>query len=350
MTGLTADNKVYDRLLGATLSGTPSLVGVVSPDDVTIGAGVPVANFADKTVANGKPVTVSGYTLNGLDKADYSLTQPTGLLANITAKPLTITGLTANNKVYDRLLTATLTGTAGPVGVISGDTVTIAGSPSANFADKLVADNKPVTVSGYTLAGADALNYSVSQPAGLTANITPLGLTVSGVVANDRVYNGNNAATFNTSAYVLNTVIAGDTVTLNSSLASGTFADKNVGAAKPVTALGFGLAGADSGNYSLAQPTGLTRLHLPIHSHRLGHRRSQALRQQHVCHGAHEHQQVRCRRCHSGLHRRQLQRCECGHWQDRLRHRHHASAVRMRPTTICSAMRPAPRPPSARRS
>ncbi len=258
MSGLTADNKVYDRLLGATLSGTPSLVGVVSPDDVTMGAGVPVANFADKTVANGKPVTVSGYTLNGLDKGNYSLTQPAGLLANITAKPLTITGLTANNKVYDQLLTATLTGAATPVGVISGDTVTIAGSPSASFADKIVANGKPVTVSGYTLAGGDALNYSVSQPAGLTANITPLGLTVSGVVAVDKVYNGNNAATFNTSGYILNTVIAGDTVTLNSSLASGTFANKNVGLAKAVTATGFGLAGADSGNYSLAQPTGLT--------------------------------------------------------------------------------------------
>ena len=49
-----------------------------------------------------------------------------------------------------------------------------------------------------------------------------------------------------------------DTVTLNSSLASGTFADKNVGSGKPVTALGFALAGADSGNYSLTQPTGLT--------------------------------------------------------------------------------------------
>ena len=121
-------------------------------------------------------------------------------MANITAKPLTITGLTANNKVYDRLATATLSGTAAIPGVISGDAVTLGGSPSASFADKTVANNKPVTVSGYTISGADSANYSLTQPAGLTANITPLGLTVSGVVANDKVYNGNNAATFNTYA------------------------------------------------------------------------------------------------------------------------------------------------------
>ncbi len=215
LTGLAANNKVYDRSTTASLLGTPALFGVVSPDVVTLG-GAPLASFADKTVANNKPVTVSGYTIGGADVANYTLTQPAGLMANITAKPLAITGLTANNKVYDRLATATLGGTADIPGVISGDAVTLGGAPSASFADKTVANNKPVTVSGYTISGGDSANYTLSQPAGLTANITPLGLTVSGVVANDRPYNGTAIATFNTSAYSLNTVISGDAVTLDS--------------------------------------------------------------------------------------------------------------------------------------
>ena len=153
LTGLAANNKVYDRSTTASLLGTPALFGVVSPDVVTLG-GAPLASFADKTVANNKPVTVSGYTIGGADVANYTLTQPAGLMANITAKPLTITGLTANNKVYDRLATATLSGTADIPGVISGDAVTLGGAPSASFADKTVANNKPVTVSGYTIGGA----------------------------------------------------------------------------------------------------------------------------------------------------------------------------------------------------
>ena len=40
--------------------------------------------------------------------------------------------------------------------------------------------------------------------------------------------------------------------------ANATFEDKNVGTAKPVTVNGVSLVGADAGNYSLTQPTGLT--------------------------------------------------------------------------------------------
>ncbi len=254
---ITATSKVYDGNLTSTIQ-TRSLTGIIGADNVTLTGGT--ATFDTKTVGIGKTVTGTGFTFGGAQVANYHLASLTATTtANIAAKALTITGITANNKVYDRLLGTTLTGTAAPVGVISGDTVTIAGSPSANFLTSTVGNGKTVTVSGYTLGGLDAGNYSVSQPSGLTANITPLGLTVSGVTANDRPYNGNNTATLNTISASLNAgVISPDVVTLNSSLASGTFADKNVGSAKPVTALGFALAGADSANYLLAQPTGLT--------------------------------------------------------------------------------------------
>ena len=47
-------------------------------------------------------------------------------------------------------------------------------------------------------------------------------------------------------------------VTLSSVGATGAFADPAVGMAKPVTVMGFTLAGADAGNYMLTQPIGLT--------------------------------------------------------------------------------------------
>src|SRR4029077_10217811 len=152
VTGITANNKVYDGTTTATLnSGTAALVGVVSGDTVTLNTGSATGAFADKTVANGKTVTVAGLTITGTDAANYSLTQPT-TTANITAKALTVTGITANNKVYDGATTATLnSGTAALIGVVSGDTVTLnTGSATGAFADKTVANGKTVTVAGLT--------------------------------------------------------------------------------------------------------------------------------------------------------------------------------------------------------
>src|SRR5207302_1456439 len=63
------------------------------------------------------------------------------------------------------------------------------------------------------------------------------------------------SATLNTGGASLVGVIAGDTVTLNSGAATGSFATKTVATGKTVTVAGLALAGADSGNYTVTQPT-----------------------------------------------------------------------------------------------
>jgi hypothetical protein len=45
--------------------------------------------FADANAANGKLVTISGYTFGGADMGNYNLLQPQGVTANITAAPAT---------------------------------------------------------------------------------------------------------------------------------------------------------------------------------------------------------------------------------------------------------------------
>jgi hypothetical protein len=110
--------KTYDATTTAALTGTAA-VGPLGSDVVSVigtGAGL----FADKNVGTGKAVTVSGYSLTGTDAANYSITQPTGLTAGITAKSLTVTGTTLVNKVYDGTTTATLSNGA-LVGVIAAD-------------------------------------------------------------------------------------------------------------------------------------------------------------------------------------------------------------------------------------
>jgi len=63
--------------------------------------------------------------------------------------------------------------------VLGGDSVTLSGTAVGAFTDKTVATAKTVTLNGLSLSGSDAANYTLSEPS-LSANITPVGLAVSG--------------------------------------------------------------------------------------------------------------------------------------------------------------------------
>ncbi len=268
VSGVTANNKVYDATTTATLiTGGASLVGVLGGDNVTLNVGGASGSFADRHVGAGKTVTVSGLTLGGGSAANYVLTQPS-TTASITPKSLTSNGtLAANDKVYNGT-TAVLgfsgaaalqapqapgAGTTADGKPYTGDDVFLGGAPSGTFGTKTVGAAKAVTVTGLTLTGTDADNYTLVQPTGLTASITAAPLTITGVAASDKVYNGNAAAGINTGGASLVGVIGGDTVTFSGG--TGTFADKNVGAGKTVTISGITLGGTDGGNYTLTQPS-----------------------------------------------------------------------------------------------
>jgi mucin-19 len=250
--GATAANKTYNALLGAVISG--GAISAIAGDIVNLDISGRTGVFGDKNVANGKAVTVTGYTISGTDAANYSLVQPTGLTADIAQLTLNVTGATAASKTYDALLGAVISG--GAVAPISGDTVNLDISGRTGvFADKNVANGKAVTVTGYTISGTDAANYSLVQPAVLTADITALTLNVTGATAANKTYDALVGAII--SGGVIS-VISGDDVTLTTSGRTGVFADKNVANGKAVTVSGYGISGADSANYSLVQPTGVT--------------------------------------------------------------------------------------------
>jgi len=50
--------------------------------------------------------------------------------------------------------------------------VALGARPAANFDTADIGENKPVTFGAFTITGADAGNYSLVQPTGLTASIT----------------------------------------------------------------------------------------------------------------------------------------------------------------------------------
>ena len=250
VTGLTGNNKVYNRSTAASASGTAALSGIVGSDIVTL-TGTPSFAFANVNVGTAKAITTTGYTLSGTNAGNYTLTQPT-LTANITAKPLTITGLTGTNKVYNRTTAASASGTPVLSGVETGDTVTRGGTATFTFASANVGTGISITTTGYTLSGTNAGNYTLTQPT-LTANITAKPLTITGLTGTNKVYNRTTAASASGTP-VLSGVETGDTVTRGGT-ATFTFASANVGTGISITTTGYTLSGTNAGNYTLTQPT-----------------------------------------------------------------------------------------------
>lgn len=213
------------------------------------------ASYADKNVGTGKAVSVTGIAITGgADAGNYLVGNTTAATtAGITPRPLNVTA-SAADKVYDGLRDAAATLADDRV---AADVFTVTHA-SAEFSDKNVGNDKAVTVAGFGLSGTDAANYAlVNNTASTTADITPRPLNVT-VTAGNRGYNGNRNATV---SFFSPDWIPGDDLTYTG---SGLFDDKNAGNGKTVTISGFGVSGADVGNYALvAVPTTATANILP---------------------------------------------------------------------------------------
>ena len=84
--------------------------------------------------------------------------------------------------------------------------------------------------------------------------VTPV--TVTGISAVNKVYDGTTSAELDISQVVLNGVEAGHDVALDLSGVTAVFADQNAGTGKSVTVTGqFKLTGKDADKYTLTQPT-----------------------------------------------------------------------------------------------
>ena len=177
--GISVADKLYDGTTTASLSSgavatvTRGLVG-----GQTLGISYTGATFSNKNAGADKTVFLD-YTTSGTAKAsNYAFPAAvTTTTASITPKTITAT-VTADNKTYDGTATDTLTYQLP--GVISGDNLSLA--YSAAFSDPNAGQNKAVTVSGISLAGSDAANYTLTNAASLqtTANISPRPLNITG--------------------------------------------------------------------------------------------------------------------------------------------------------------------------
>jgi trimeric autotransporter adhesin len=239
--------RVYDSTTNAdaSLFGNNGVLTGVDGQTLTLtGTGT----LSTKDVGSQRPFTatgLNGFTLtgdNGALASNYTFTGGDNWV-NITPATLYVTGTTADSRVYNGTTDATLSGSTLN-GVFAGDDVTLGNDTSGTFNNKNVGTNKAVATD-MTVSGSDASNYILVQPTGVTANITPLAISVDATGTN-KVYDGN---TLDTVSLTGNGVIAGDQVSFSNT--SANFSSKNVGTGKTVTVDGISASGADAGNYTL---------------------------------------------------------------------------------------------------
>ena len=132
------------------------------------------------------------------------------------------------------------------------------------YADKNAGTGKLVSVTGLAIASAHngavaVYGYQLASSAasGAVGLIDKASLTVAGLVALNKIYDGSDTALFSVGSAVATGVYEGDTVLIDS--VTGVFdAGKNVGTGKDVTAAQIVLSGADLGNYQMLPVSGLT--------------------------------------------------------------------------------------------
>jgi hypothetical protein len=175
-------SKTYGDAL--TLGGAAFTTTGLLPGDSVASVTLTSTGAATSAPVSGSPYAIVPSAASGTGLGKYAITYVDGSLT-VAKRDLTIAGAVAEDKFVDGTATATVDFAAASLsGVVGSDVVTIDHSAySANFDSVSVGAGKPVTVTGVTLGGADAGNYTLSQPGGLSATIAALSTAVSSSTA-----------------------------------------------------------------------------------------------------------------------------------------------------------------------
>lgn len=201
--------------------------------------------YTNNTNAGTATVTITG-------KGNYDSATTRAAYFTISPRPVTITGITAGDKVYDGTVAATIVTTNAQVsGVADADRANVTIDVTAatgTFNNKNVGTGKTVTITGIKLGGTAAGSYTLTGTgATATADITKRDIKVTGgVTASNKAYDRGDSATLSAKAPVFDALVSGDHLTVT---ATGTFASADAGVAKAITITGITLGGTDAGNY-----------------------------------------------------------------------------------------------------
>jgi len=168
--------------------------------------------------------------------------------AEITARTVVVSGITAENRIYDGTQNINLI-FANVVfdRYVEGDDL---GVTAVGTLDEKNAGDRNVTISGLTLTGDDATNYVLAvagQQTSTTAFVYQKTIVISGITAHDKIYDGNKNVDFDIPEQAISGLVEGDNVFVEK--VTGEFNDANVAVGKPID-LSIILGGADAANYT----------------------------------------------------------------------------------------------------
>lgn len=168
VSGITAENKEYDGGTTATVNASGAIItGKETGDDLTVS--VSAGSTFDSADAGSRTVTLGALTLGGASAGNYKLAtsgNQTTATANITAKDVSISAATVNDKGYDgnanaTVASVTITGVSSALSMGTDFDVTSATFPDAD-ADTA---NVDVTIN-VALKGTAANNYNLTNGMG----------------------------------------------------------------------------------------------------------------------------------------------------------------------------------------
>ena len=242
VSGITANDKVYDGTTNAVLDySAVTFGGVLENDTLTVTA---TGTLESAGVGEQQKVKISNFKLGGDSAANYVLAESgnqTETTANITAKQITVT-ITPNGGTYGSVVAAA----AKLSGAVAGENIPVTLTYTGNGYD---ATDVPVNVGSYTVTASIAnRNYTLTGKTTADFVITPKAVTVSGITANDKVYDGTTDAKLDCSNAQFKGILKNDTLTVT---ATGTMESADVGK-KKVKIFNFKLGGASAASYVLA--------------------------------------------------------------------------------------------------
>ena len=251
ISGITANNKEYDGNTNATVNASgATITGKVDGDDLTVS--VATGSTFDSADAGSRTVTLGTLTLDGTSAGNYTLAtsgNQTTATANITAKDVSISAATVNDKGYDgnanaTVASVTITGVSSALSMGTDFDVTSATFPDAD-ADTA---NVDVTIN-VALKGTAANNYNLTNG---------MGYVVTSAAKINKATYSDSAPT--KTVNILKNYAGVQTGTLTAADFFTTApAEAKITDAVPDSSNMMSLAGADaSGNFTYASKTNIT--------------------------------------------------------------------------------------------
>jgi hypothetical protein len=167
--------KTFDGTASANLTGSNYLLtGALAGDSVALNA--PSSGVYDSANAgSGKTVSVSGLTLTGADKANYSLTNPalSGAIGIIDPAVVTVLLTGTVQKAFDGNSAATLNASNYTLsGLVPGFGATLNNPAAGSYDSPNAGTGKTVTVGGLVISGSGNYVLSSSSASGAVGIIT----------------------------------------------------------------------------------------------------------------------------------------------------------------------------------